>query len=93
MILEKTNRVLTPNKHTKVKYSAIYISGIILRYLQKDNIVKYDDLKEILSSNIGVKAKSRLNASLAFLYSIGKIEYIKDLDAITMVDEIDNEDN
>lgn len=85
--------MLTPNKHTKVEYSVIYISGIILRYLKKESVVKYDDLKEILSSNIGMKAKSRLNTSLLFLYSIGKIEYLKDLDAITILNEIENEDN
>lgn len=85
--------MLTPNKHTKVEYSVIYISGIILRYLKKENVIKYDDLKEILSSNIGIKAKARFNTSLLFLYSIGKIEYLKGLDAITILNEIENEDN
>ncbi len=77
--------MLTPNKHTKVKFSALYISGIILRYLQKESVMKYDDLKEILSSNLGLEAKAMLNESLVFLYSIGKIEYLKNLDAITIV--------
>ena len=85
VILGKVNKMLTPTKHTKIKYSVIYISGIILKYVQNENIVKYEDLKEILISNLGVKAKSRLNVSLVFLYSIGRIKYLKDLDAIAIV--------
>ena len=91
----KVNKMLTPTKHTKIKYSVIYISGIILKYVQNENIVKYEDLKEILISNLGVKAKSRLNVSLVFLYSIGRIKYLKDLDAIAIVNcnGIINENN
>lgn len=89
------NKMLTPTKHTNIKYSAIYIAGIILKYIQKENIVKYEDLKEILVGNLGVKAKPRLNVSLTFLFSIGKIKYIKELDAIALVDEneIENENS
>jgi len=89
------NKMLTPTKHTKIKYSTIYIAGIILKYIQKENIVKYEDLKEILVGNLGVKAKPRLNVSLTFLFSIGKIKYIKELDAIALVDEneIENENS
>ena len=79
--------MLTPTKHTIIKYSTIYIAGIILKFVQKENIIKYEDLKEILVSSLGVKAKSRLNVSLIFLYSIGKIKYIKDLYDIAMVNK------
>jgi len=79
--------MLTPTKHTNIKYSIIYISGIILKILQENSILKYDELKDLLIKNIGIKAKSRLNISLTFLYSIGKIEYLKKLDAITITNE------
>jgi len=89
------NNMLTPTKHTKIKYSVIYISGIILKYMQNENVVKYEELKEMLVNNLGVKAKLRLNISLTFLYSIGKVEYLKDLDAVTILNrnEIENENN
>lgn len=89
------NKILTPTKHTKIKYSVIYISGIILKYVQKESIVKYEDLKEMLINNLGVKVKSRLNFSLVFLYSIGKVKYLTDLDAIAIINgnEIENENN
>lgn len=87
------NKMLTPTKHTKIKYSVIYIAGIILKYLQNDGVVKYEELKDMLINNLGVKVKSRLNITLTFLYSIGKVQYLKDLDAITIVNysEIENE--
>ena len=83
--------MLTPTKHTKIKYSIIYISGIILKILQGNSILKYDELKQILIKDLGQKAKSRLNISLTFLYSLGKIKYLKELDAITITNESENE--
>ncbi len=85
--------MLTPTKHTNVKYSIVYISCAILKMLQENSILKYDELKQLLIKNIGIKAKSRLNISLTFLYSIGKIEYLKELDAITISNEQENETN
>jgi len=79
--------MLTPTKHTKIKYSVIYISGIILKLLYNNSIMKYDELKQLLVKQLGEKAKFRLNISLTFLYSIGKIEYMKELDAITIINE------
>jgi hypothetical protein len=83
--------MLTPTKHTHIKYSIVYISGIILKMLQENSILKYDEMKQLLIKNIGIKAKSRLNISLTFLYSIGKIGYLKELDAITITNEQENE--
>lgn len=86
--------MLRPDKHTKLKYSIIYISGLILKTLQNEVVVKYDELKEMLVNRLGIKAKSRLNLSLTFLYSIEKIKYLKDLDAITIINnETVNENN
>ncbi len=79
--------MLTPTKHTKLKYSIIYISGIILKYIQNENTIKYDDLKELLVRNLGIEAKSQFNTSLTFLYSIGKIEYLNKLDAIALINK------
>lgn len=81
------NNMITPTKHTSIKYSVIYVSGVILKLLQDNNIMKFDELKQLLIKNLGVKAKPRLSISLTFLYSIGKIEYLKKLDAITVTNE------
>ena len=77
--------MLTPTKHTNIKYSVIYIAGKILGFLKQESLLKYEDLKVMLINEIGVTAKHNINYSLTFLFSIGKIEYLKDIDAITLI--------
>jgi len=83
--------MLTPTKHTNIKYSVIYIAGKVLGLLKEETLIKYEDLKEMLVSEIGVNAKNNINYSLTFLFSIGKIEYLKNIDAITLIND-NNED-
>lgn len=83
--------MLTPTKHTNIKYSVIYIAGRVLGFLKKETLIKYEDLKEMLVTEIGVNAKNNIDYSLIFLYSIGKIEYLKKIDAITLINN-NNED-
>jgi hypothetical protein len=77
--------MLTPTKHTNIKYSVIYIAGKILEFLKNETLIKYDDLKEMLVRKIGVKAKNNVDFSLTFLFAIGKIEYLKSIDAVTLI--------
>lgn len=83
--------MLTPTKHTNIKYSVIYIAGKVLGFLKNETLIKYEDLKEMLISEIGIKAKNNIDYSLTFLFSIGKIEYLKKIDAITLIND-NNED-
>lgn len=84
--------MLTPTKHTNIKYSVIYIAGKILSILKKETLIKYEDLKNMIVSEIGEKSKNNINYSLTFLFSIGKIEYLKNIDAITLISSQNNED-
>ena len=77
--------MLTPTKHTSVKHSVIYIAGKILTFLKNETLIKYDDLKEMLVNDIGVKAKNNIDFSLTFLYAIGKIEYLESIDAVSLI--------
>lgn len=79
--------MLAPTKHTSIKYSVIYVSGVILKLLRDNNIMKFDELKQLLINNLGIEAKPRLIISLTFLYSIGEIEYLKEIDAIIVTNE------
>ncbi len=76
--------MLTPTKHTNIKYSVIYIAGKILEILKRETLIKYDDLREILIKEIGVKAKNTIDFSLTFLFAIGEIEYLKSIDTVTL---------
>lgn len=83
--------MLTPTKHTNIKYSVIYIAGRALGFLKKETLIKYEDLKEMLVNEIGIKAKINIDFSLTFLFAIGKIEYLKNIDAIMLISD-SNED-
>ncbi len=83
--------MLAPTKHTNIKYSVIYIAGKVLGFLKKETLIKYEDLKEMLVSEIGINAKNNIDYSLTFLFSIGKIEYLKNIDAIMLIND-NNED-
>lgn len=76
--------MLKPTKHTNIKFSVMNIAGKVLYFLQKENILKYEELKTILIKEIGHNAKYNINNALTFLYSIGKVEYLSDIDAITL---------
>ena len=83
--------MLTPTKHTNIKYSVIYIAGKILVFLKKENLIKYDDLKELIVKEIGIKAKNNIDFSLTFLFALGKVEYLKEIDVISIIS--DNNEN
>lgn len=77
--------MLTPTKHTNIKFSVIYIAGKILSYFKNESILTYDEVKQMLVNDLGGKAKINLSFALTFLYSIGKIEYLKKIDAIAII--------
>ena len=77
--------MLTPTKHTNIKYSVIYIAGKVLVYLKRESVLKYDDIRDLLVNEIGQKSKYNVDFALTFLYSIGKIKYSKSIDAITLI--------
>lgn len=83
--------MIEPNKHTNIKYSVIYIAGKVLTYLQNENVLRYDDVRELLITEIGYKAKHNINYAFTFLFSIGKIQYLNSIDAVSLIDNNSNE--
>lgn len=83
--------MLKPTKHTNIKFSVIYIAGKVLSFLTKEGIIKYDDLKEMLIHKIGIKSKNNFDFALTFLFAIGKIEYLKNIDAVKLLSNNDED--
>ncbi|GAB4206121.1 MAG: hypothetical protein Fur0023_15720 [Bacteroidia bacterium] len=83
--------MITPSKHTDIRYSVLFLSNRIIKYLKNENIIKFNDLVEILITDLGHKVKNNINETLLFLYALNKIDYIKDLDAISLIQEENNE--
>jgi hypothetical protein len=76
--------MLTPNKHTNIKYSVLYISGIIMREMQRSGIIKYDDLKNVIINQVGKEIGDSFEYSLSFLYLINEISYNQKSDTIIL---------
>ena len=74
--------MLKPDKHTDIKYSVVYLSAIMLKEIQQNGIIKYDELKNILMQKIGSKANENFEQALSFLYLLDRINYLKELDSI-----------
>jgi hypothetical protein len=81
--------MLTPNKHTDIKYSVLYISGLIMSEMERNGIVQYDELKNIIIDKVGKELGDLFENSLSFLFLIDKIAYNQQLDTITKQNETD----
>jgi Cys-tRNA synthase (O-phospho-L-seryl-tRNA:Cys-tRNA synthase) len=78
--------MIKPDKHTNIKLSVPYLSAVSLREIQKNGIIRYDDLKNVLIQKIGTGATENYQYALSFLYLMGKIEYLEKLDSIKMIE-------
>lgn len=74
--------MLTPNKHTDLNLSVYSVSATCIAILRKNAIMKYDELYNAVLEQKGVKAKHVFGQALNFLFILGKLEYLSDLDAI-----------
>lgn len=74
--------MLKPDKHTEIKYSVVYLSAVIMKEIQKNGVIKYDELKSALIQKNGNKVTENFEHSLSFLYLLGKINYLQELDSI-----------
>ena len=64
------SKMITPSKHTDIRYSVLFLSNKIISYLKQENIIKFNDLIEMLISDLGNKVKNNINATLLFLYAL-----------------------
>jgi len=78
--------MIEPDKHTNIKYSIIYISGIVLKTVQENGIIKYDELLNTIIKQTGNQAKDVFQYALSFLFLNNKIEYNQELDSITITE-------
>lgn len=79
--------MLTPDKHTNVKYSLVYISGLVLKTVQENGIIGYDELLNTTTKQTGNQAKEVFKYALSFLYLNNKIKYNQKMDSITAIEK------
>jgi hypothetical protein len=73
------------DKNTDPSLTIIFISSLIMKSLDENEIIPYSDLKDYVVSNTSEKADYVIPYALSFLYTINKIEYIVELDSFRMV--------
>lgn len=79
--------MLIPDKHTNIKYSVVYISGIMMNEVKSNGIIRYIDLHNFIITKIGIQAKEVFELSISFLFLLGKIQYNEKLDSILIIEE------
>ena len=80
--------MLKPDKHTNPVLSVINLAGLIIKEIKDDGIVSYNDLLANLKNQTSDSAKNVFHYSLSFLYLMDTIEYIPELDALRLKNEI-----
>ena len=76
--------MLKPDKHTDPTLSVVNIAGLIIEEIKNNEIYGYNDLLNNLINQTSVIVKEVFLYSLFFLYLLGKIEYLPDLDALRL---------
>jgi len=79
--------MLTPDKHTNIKYSLVYVSGIVLKTVQDNGIIRYDELLSTTIKQTRNQAKDIFQFALSFLYLNNKIVYNQKLDSILTTEQ------
>lgn len=74
--------MLKPDKHTEIKYSVVYLSALMMKEIQQNGVIKYDELKNTLIQKIGNKVNENFEQALSFLYLLDKVNYLQELDSI-----------
>jgi len=79
--------MIVPDKHTNIKFSVIYISGIMMNEIKTNGIITYSDLQNIILKKIGKQALDVFELSISFLFLLNKIDYNEKLDSIMLIDK------
>jgi hypothetical protein len=77
--------MIKPNEYTNVDLSVIGLSVDIMDILLEDNIVKYHTLLRQIVVHKGENAKENFLFAMSFLYALGKIKYVRAMDAVQLI--------
>lgn len=77
--------MLSPNKHTEIKFSVLYVSGLIMQEVRRRGIVKFDDLKESVCTHVNNRLGDTFELALSLLYLQGRVYYNQESDSLVCV--------
>lgn len=76
--------MISPHKYLDLNLSVINLGGVILKVLLEQEVIRYDELLDKVLLTTGESAKEVFVPTLSFLYTVGKIEYRKEIDSIEL---------
>jgi hypothetical protein len=76
--------MITPNKHTQIKMSIPYLAGIALKEITHSGIIKYDDLRNSVTNEVGQSLGDSFEYAMSFLFLLNKIMYNQSSDSFTL---------
>lgn len=79
--------MLKPTKFTNPDTATLNISAKVLKYLAKDNCIRYDDLLRKITALYGNKVQDVFSSALNLLFLLGKVEYLLEIDSIKIINE------
>ena len=74
--------MLKLRKHTDPSLSVLNIAGLAIEILQQNKILTHDDLLASLTYRTSESVKEVYHYALSFLFLVGKLEYIPEIDAL-----------
>jgi len=74
--------MLKLNKHTDPSLSVLNIAGMTIEILQQNKILTHDELLASLIHKTSKSVEEVFLYALSFLYIVGKLEYIPEIDAL-----------
>lgn len=67
--------MIGPHKYLELNTSVINLSALIIQELQRNRLVKYDELSATMVSRLGEDAKDVFPYALNFLYLVDRLIY------------------
>lgn len=77
--------MLAPDKHTIIKFSVLYLAGLMLKEIQHNGIIKYDELRSFVVDSVGSTVGDNFEYALSFLFLLDKIKYEQSLDSFITI--------
>ena len=67
--------MITPHKYLNLDLCVLNVSALIIKELKQTNLIKYDELLNLLTLSLGNEVTNVYPYAIDFLYLLGKIEY------------------
>lgn len=76
--------MITAHKYLNLDLSVINLGAVIIDKLKKEKLLQYTELQSLIVAALGEKAKEVFPYAINFLFLLGKINYLTELDAFQL---------